>query len=95
MTNKSKVTYIEVESMISVPVDDIRKEKWRHLCNEAYTGKKTIPLSEPIPQNLKDVHWYINCDRRVKIRLRLYSDGSLEVLPKPIFCKSTIPIPND
>jgi hypothetical protein len=88
--------YIEVVSSMPLVVDQVASQKWRALANTAYFGTPTIPLEVPsseIPQALKDVHWHINVGRRIQFRLRLYKDGSLEILPKADMQKSGVPPP--
>jgi hypothetical protein len=88
--------YIEVVSSMPLIVDPITKQKWMQLANTAYFGTPTIPLEVPsseIPQELKDVHWHIHVVRHVGFRVRLYKDGSVEVLPKADMQKSGVPPP--
>jgi hypothetical protein len=89
--------YIEVEQVLGLDLDHVQQQKWLKFTNLHYFGKEEIPLSTPnekISQEHRDVHWYVCCSRKVKIKLRLYDDGSLEVLPEPHFSKSILPIPS-
>jgi hypothetical protein len=87
--------YIETTTELDFSLNEPAREKWRRFCNKAYTGDAEIPLSvnsSDIPQELKDVHWYINCGRRVTLHLKLYGDGSLEILPVGKLSKSKLPL---
>ena len=84
--------FIEVYTDVSIFLSASDKEKWQHLVNNHYHGTPQIPLDVKVSQQCKDAHWYINCGKAIPIKVRLYDDGSYEVIAQNHLRQAT-PLP--
>lgn len=80
--------FIEVTQHIPVSFDAATKNRWFRLTNKAMTGCEEVAEDHEASELHKSIHWYVNCCRTVKVKFRLYADGSLEVIPEPSFQKA-------
>lgn len=80
--------FIEVSTQVSIHLEQDQKEKWQSLVNNRYHGTSRIPLDVQVSQECKDAHWWINCGKNIPIKVRLYDDGSYEVISQNYFRQS-------
>lgn len=75
----ANIPFFEVELPLTPEIDDGIRRDWRKFVNLYYTGKESIPLSETVSLRLKEAHWSLNLRKVVRIRVKLYADGSLKI----------------
>lgn len=80
--------YIEITQVLQVNFDRETTDRWLKLTNKAITGSEVPLRDQQASEYHKSVHWNVNCCRRIKVKFRLYDDGSLEVLPEASFKKA-------
>lgn len=72
--------YIDVRQTVSLDLSRDNKDKWLKLTNKYYCGKDMLPVDEQASQTHKDAHWSVNACRLVELTIRMYEDGSSEVI---------------
>lgn len=77
--------YVEVKQTTGFHLDHDNKTAWFKLTNKHYYGKEQVPRDATVSKEHKDAHWHVNACRSVDFTIRMYEDGSMEVLPVPSY----------
>lgn len=73
--------YIDITETVNLSVSQDNKDKCFKLTNMFFCGDEQVLRHQQTTQEHKDAHWNINAGRRVQLKIRVYEDGSMEILP--------------
>lgn len=50
------------------------------MTNKYFTGSEVVPKDQEVTEAHKDAHWSINAVKEVELTIRMFEDGSWEVV---------------
>lgn len=71
---------ITIKKKVKFQLTQTERDKMFRMTNKYFTGSEVVPKNQEVTEAHKDAHWSINAVKDVELTIRLFEDGSWEVV---------------